>query len=397
MVEERGALRLVHQGWEHLRHERPIAAWASWNQALRAEPHNSAAREALERLEGSEPLPRVARGPFRFRGPGDASSRQAWDEVFRATDMQGVAEAAAAFHEIVEHAPGDANARYNAGLCLAWQGENARAIAEFDGLVRLDHVDEAAREAAIEGWMFAEVLRQGAGAEALADEFRCTLEIEWPEDNEGAEEWLGARATILPIAMTGGELSPEVEVLEWLDRRLPESSAVAHGKDLPVVLASVMERGGVMRAVAPAVESIRRVESKLRGWMGDGFVARDRVSSTLPIHLMDLAAWRFRIPDDATAEQHARWTREAIEHYYMSTWADQPRNGLANGAEPLSPRAAAHLPGAEGVSARVRLEAILRVREQLLRRPGSLQLHGGLTLDGVRPLFGLEPHATRRD
>src|SRR5262245_50183615 len=36
-------LALVHRGWDHLRLQRPLAAWASWQQALRLAPEDRAA------------------------------------------------------------------------------------------------------------------------------------------------------------------------------------------------------------------------------------------------------------------------------------------------------------------------------------------------------------------
>ena len=38
---------LVHEGWDHLRSQRPLAAWASWQRALRVEPDSTAAPQAL--------------------------------------------------------------------------------------------------------------------------------------------------------------------------------------------------------------------------------------------------------------------------------------------------------------------------------------------------------------
>ncbi|MBY0400445.1 hypothetical protein K2X89_09140, partial [Myxococcota bacterium] len=94
---------------------------------MRLEPENAAAREALERLQNSSQLPRIARGPFRFRAPGDEAARTHWNERF-AADHLGVDEAAAAFQAIVASARNDASARHNLALCLAWNGENRAAI-----------------------------------------------------------------------------------------------------------------------------------------------------------------------------------------------------------------------------------------------------------------------------
>ena len=52
---------LIHEGWDHLRSQRPLAAWASWQRALRIEPHSAAALRALSTLESAKDLPLAAR------------------------------------------------------------------------------------------------------------------------------------------------------------------------------------------------------------------------------------------------------------------------------------------------------------------------------------------------
>ncbi len=68
---------LVHEGWAHLQSQRPVAAWASWQRALRVDPDSPVAEKALRTLETAGDLPTAARTPYRFReasGPARARS-----------------------------------------------------------------------------------------------------------------------------------------------------------------------------------------------------------------------------------------------------------------------------------------------------------------------------------
>ena len=88
----------------------------------------------------------------------------------------------------------------NRALCLAWLGHNAEAISCLDRVVELrcgTTFDEA-----VDAWALAEVLRQGAGAEPLADDLRFVWLLDWSE--EDTARWLeqvpGLRAMPAPGA-----------------------------------------------------------------------------------------------------------------------------------------------------------------------------------------------------
>ena len=52
---------LIHEGWNHLMSQRPLAAWGTWQRALRLDPDSAAARQALETLESAPDLPPAVR------------------------------------------------------------------------------------------------------------------------------------------------------------------------------------------------------------------------------------------------------------------------------------------------------------------------------------------------
>ena len=58
-------LALIHQGWDHLQRQRPLAAWASWHRALRIKPDDPAVRPdrlGQEIEDSSRPAAEVDRG-----------------------------------------------------------------------------------------------------------------------------------------------------------------------------------------------------------------------------------------------------------------------------------------------------------------------------------------------
>ena len=173
------ALALVHDGWNHLKRQRPLAAWACWRRALRFEPEQKAATDALTVLANAPDLPLAARAEYRFLTPTETSQRLRWDVELRSRDLADLAVAAEAFGRLAEpdlagsDARGDGRAWFNQGLCLAWLGQNAEGVAALDRAVGA--LAEAEPGVAVDAWALAEIVRQGAGAEPLADDLNHRL------------------------------------------------------------------------------------------------------------------------------------------------------------------------------------------------------------------------------
>jgi len=167
-TESAAALELVRQGWSHLQSQRPQAAWAAWQRALRRVPELPAAKQALETLESALELPAAARAVYRFQAPEGAAARARWNERFSGRAPEDLDDAVAAFAALAAEDRADAAAAYNEGLCLAWLGRNREAIGAIDRAVRL--LANTQFDRAVAAWALAEVLRQGGGAEALADD-----------------------------------------------------------------------------------------------------------------------------------------------------------------------------------------------------------------------------------
>jgi hypothetical protein len=382
------ALELVHEGWNHLQSQRPLAAWGSWHRALRMNPDSRAARQALSRLESAPDLPLAARAPYCFRQPDNSTRRAAWDDRIRREQSDDIAAMADLFGRLAAADPGDSAAWYNRALCLAWSGHNREAISSLDRFVDLEAVRSF--DEAISAWALAEILRQGAGAENLADDLRFACTIPW---EAGHTAWLldefpevERRPTPQEPGSALGE-SDQVEVLEWLDRsgRAALESAVA-AADLPVVLATVYIDAHSLRLSSPRASGLERIEEMLLPRLEENARPVHRDASPLPLVFLDADVWRFRMPSGIDAPESDRLRREAVERYFESEWIHRARQGLG-GLAPL--RAAGAAQHGDAV-ARVRLAAVVRVREQLGNRPSAIGLYQGYPFDRLRRRLGLE-------
>ena len=60
---------LIHEGWNHLKSQRPLAAWGSWQRVLRSDPESVVAKHALAALESAADLPRPPAPPIASARP----------------------------------------------------------------------------------------------------------------------------------------------------------------------------------------------------------------------------------------------------------------------------------------------------------------------------------------
>jgi tetratricopeptide (TPR) repeat protein len=386
------ATALVQRGWAFLQSQQPLAAWAAWQQALRLDPGHEAASQALAHLAASPELPPAARTTYRFRTPTDDARRLRWDEALRG-DLADLAVAADTFDRLARSDPDDADARYNLGLCLAWLGRNAEAVAALEDSIRLDA--PARFEPAVEAATLALVLRQGAGAEPLADDFRHTLEIAWPDHLGDPIEWLDQYVPIRPLSLPTDPITGQppqgVRVAEWLDRPMPEPSPDLTVEDIPVVRATVVAQPGRLQLSSPRYGVLPSVEAVLdKLLLGDDFHPIDRRSTPLPIPLLDSDAWQFRIPERLDEADRIRLCRESIERFYEREWAGDPRPSLGESPDRHIDinRESTKDPNRDPAWL-ARLAGVIRLREQLAGRPQLAAIRAGYPFDRLRRRLGL--------
>ncbi|WP_165250254.1 hypothetical protein [Paludisphaera soli] len=382
------SLALVHEGWNHLMSQRPLAAWGAWQRALRHEAGSEAARKALTTLECAQELPLAARRTYRFRQPRTPEQRARWDRRMRDGRGDELDAAAAIFDLLTQDAPDDVEAWFNRALCLAWRGRDVEAVECLDRVVALEAAH--APEGAVEAWTLAEVLRQGGGAEVLADDLRYACSF--PRDGAEVDDLLALFPEIRRIPTPRDPSRPDhaatdVEVLEWLDRPFPDQAEGAPAADLPHVLATIYVSPETLRLSSPRVDGLERAEERLRLVIGDPGEAAERAAAPLPLPFLDAALWTVRLPEGRDRADADRWTREVVENYYEDRWLHRPRQGL----DGLSPLAAALDAHAGDDQARAKLAAVVRLREQLGARPGSAALYQGYPFDRLRRRLGLDP------
>ena len=372
-----------------MRLQRPLAAWASWQQALRVAPEDRAATEALALLDSADELPPIARVGHRFRSPAEPLRRERWSSAFSGRDLGDLGAAAYVFAEIADEDPGDSAALHNLGLCAAWRGENWAAIDALDLSVGIDATENP--DAAVASWMIAEILRQGGGAEPLADDLSHFLVIEWPEESGGAFGRIAEFAALrelpnpMPTQITESVTSAS-RIAEWLDRPLSQGGIASR------VVATVIARNNSLRLTSPDRDSLEHAESILATRLVAQYRPTDRGSTPLPIRLMDAAAWLMRLPQtagetDLGPESAAR--RAAIEESYERIWITRPRLGLSVEGRLRSPAEAARDAVKGDAVARVKLAAIVNLREQLANRPRMVAIVDGYPFDRLRRRLGL--------
>lgn len=380
-------LSLIHEGWNHLMSQRPLAAWGTWQRALRLDPDSAAARQALETLASAPDLPLAARKVYRFRKPHGEARRSRWDGALRDGDNGELLAAAEAFGRLTAEEPDDADAWHNRGLCLAWSGRDAEAVECLDRVLNL--VAEVDLKRASEAWALAEVLRQGGGAESLSDDLRYACTFSWTADRTSRleAEFPELRRIPTPRDPTRFEGNDdELEVFEWLDRPFPDAEAVRGQSDLPRVLATVYISPGLLRLSSPRAETLEEAEEKLRRLIGTEAQPVERVAAPLPLPFLDADVWTARVPPGIDPKRSHELARETVEAYYESQWIHRPRQGL----DGLSPLAASQAARRGDAAARAKLDGIVRLREQLGGRPSALAMYQGYPFDRLRRRLGLE-------
>lgn len=361
------ATRLVLEGWDHLKLQRPLAAWAAFHRAIGVDPGSRAAARAARTLEQAADLPAAARALYRFRAVAAADPAEILD-LDQAADHYGRQAA---------QNPTDPNLWYNRALCLAWTGANREAVSCLERVVELEAGTNP--ESATAAWLLAEVLRQGAGAETLADDLQYSLTISWRDELTASlvTEFPELEPVPVPVPDGRDQELPDLAVYSWFDA--PRMA----GPGVRELLAHVYVGRGLLRLSSPRLDHLEDAEERLsRRFTLDAGAAK-REARPLPLAFLDAGVWTFRVPEELEPDQAETLHRERVERYFEDEWIHAPRRGLA-GESPL--RAAS----AGDVVQRARLAAVVRFREQLAERPAALALYLGYPFDRLRRRLGLE-------
>ncbi len=229
----------------------------------------------------------------------------------------------------------------------------------------------------MEAWKLAGVLRQGGGAEGLADDFRYA--IERPGDPAPLLDALGRRGALRKLPPPAEATRMDVDVFEWLDRPWPEPrEATLHLDELPRVLAIVLATNHLVRFSATTLGGIEAVAAVVASL---GLDVPTPVRTPLALALLDAAAWTIRLPEWVDDASRRRLHRENVEDFFENRWISVPRLGL-DGATPLAAAAG-------DAALRAKLAATVGLFEELAERPASAELYQGYPFDRLRRRLGL--------
>jgi len=347
---------------------------------LRSEPEHSAATGALDVLANAGDLPEAGRAEYRFLTPVGQGQRARWDARFRGQDLGELAVAAGAFAGLADEDPSDGRARFNQGLCLAWLGRNAEAVAGLGRAVEALAAEEPG--SAVDAWTLAEVLRQGGGAESLADDLSHAVTLTWTPGDDPAgflDHRPDVRSVPNPIdPSTGRPRLSEARIYEWLDR--PEA-------EIRRVRATAIRTPGSLRLSGTDPALLGEALAEVDRLVGDRVESSRPEATPLPLAFLDAATWAIRLPDGADEEARALLNRSAVERYYEGPWIGKPRQGLGG----RSPSEAGLAASGGDLVLRAKLSAVVRLREQLGARSTTALLYQGYPFDRLRRRLGLEP------
>src|SRR5262249_5296390 len=125
-------------GESELKMNRPVAARAALQIALRCKPDQEQAN-AFETIFGDQSrYPLAARREYTFQSPPPrepGNRRQAWDRALHLAGTPRLREVLHAFDQLTTEDPEDAAAWYNRALVQAWLGDNKAALESLDQYV----------------------------------------------------------------------------------------------------------------------------------------------------------------------------------------------------------------------------------------------------------------------
>ncbi len=334
--------RLLEAGRAEIHRGRPLAAWSNFKQAQKLSPDDDRVARELRMLRSLPVLPAAARREYALRKRGASGRADLWAAALDPTENLDPTTVEQRFRAIVESDPTDSAAWFNLALCQAWCGSNAQAIDSLDHACRIDAT--AAFDLAVEAWLLAEILRQGAGAEELCDDLEHSLVAELL-DGDDPLAWLsplGKLFVLEPIVKSDGPAQERYSIARyelWSQPGPTERSAVKAARLYAKVF--IETRGGA-RSLAISSFDPRRIgdlEELISQILGPSSDRWRRWSRPLSMFFWAAAAWPARLPWNWKGEETdaQELLRELVEEWFEHVWIAIPRHGLGG----VSPAAAA--------------------------------------------------------
>jgi tetratricopeptide (TPR) repeat protein len=311
---------------------RPVAARAAIQIALRCHPSNTEVREAFDSLFGPEArLPEAARKEYRFLQPGAAAAgarRTAWDAALSGSTTGRLSNAIRAFDTLTQEDANDSPAWYNLALSRAWVGDNSGAVQAIERYVALE-TDEGKASAA---WTLAEVMRCGDGMADQSDyvEHSAVYQVRDRRPLFGAiQEWHKAgRFIVVQTDEQGTSLT--ALVLEAPSGLITAEINAPQARRLGCYLVLT---GDFLRLACANKEWLAGIQREVREKAGPSLTEpHERIGPPL---FNDVVAGALLFPMGVTDQQKAEdLIREHAAKYYEETWIHQPLRSLS-GTPPI--------------------------------------------------------------
>jgi tetratricopeptide (TPR) repeat protein len=316
-----------------LKLNRPVAARAALQMAVRFDPATDNYRQALDQIFGDKSqFPQPARREYTYQGlpaAAPAERRTAWQQALGTAATGKLSAAAKAFADLVAQGEQDAAAWYNLGLTRAWLGDNAGALEALDRYVALE-ADEAR---AAQAWELAEVLRLGIGLEDQSDyvEHAAAFPVRDPQGLLRAFDEL-RQAQRLVVHMLREEEGVVAGMFVEHPPALTAELAAKQPARLQAHLLMSFPRQFV-RVWSLGREGMDAASEELRRRAGSA-LGEPHVHQG-PAPFVEVFDHAIVVPVGAADQAEAqRRMDKAIERYFEEKWPHQPLRGL-NGVSPL--------------------------------------------------------------
>jgi tetratricopeptide (TPR) repeat protein len=308
-----------------LKLNRPVAARAAMQIAIRSYPADEDFRKGFEQIFGPEStFPAIARRDQTFLPPAPTISghrREAWDRALAVPATGRLNEAARAFEQLTREDEQDAAAWFNLGLARAWLGENPAAVESLDRYVTLEPDEEKAGEA----WVLAEVLRCGHGMEEQADyrDYSAAYQIRDPQAVFGLlQQFEDSRRM---VAMQANEQEGILSAL--VVEPAPVLTAGSAGGQMVTIQSYIMILRDLLRVWFPKKETFEKVRAEVQQKIGNALSApRERAG---PANFGDVVVEAVALPaGEMTQEEAAQRVGEHAARYFEDTWIHRPLRSL---------------------------------------------------------------------
>jgi tetratricopeptide (TPR) repeat protein len=318
---------------------RPIAARAALQKAMRCQPSNTNLHEAFDNLFGTEGrLPESARKEYRFlpaASGADGARRTAWDAALSGLTTGRLSDAVRGFDSLTQEDANDISAWYNLALSRAWIGDNAGAVQAIERYVAVE--GEVGKASA--AWTLAEVLRCGDGMADQSDyvEQSAVYQVRDRRPLFGLiQEWHKAgRFIVVQTDEQGTSLT--ALVLEAPSGLIAAGTEAPQAKRLGCYLVLT---GEFLRLACANKEWLAGIQREVREKAGPSLTEpHERVGPPL---FNDVVAAALVFPVGVSDQQKAEeLIRDHAAKYYEETWIHQPLRSLS-GTPPID--AAGHGP-----------------------------------------------------